>query len=50
MTSGLEEDSKILEEALTNIMEVWNKNIFGQLQEIDMEKPLTEKILEDPTH
>ena len=50
MTSGLEEESKILEEALANIMDVWNKNIFGQLQEIDMEKQLTEDILEDPTH
>lgn len=49
LTSGLEEDSEKLNEALDNIQKVW-ENVFAEIPLEERDQPLTVEILCNPEH
>ena len=49
-TSGLEEGSSEFEEAVKNLTETWESQIFGWIPDIDMDAPITEEVIDDPDH
>merc|ERR1712070_205965 len=49
-TSGLKKRSKEFEEAVKNLTETWENQIFGWIPDIDMDAPITMEMIRDPDH